>query len=758
MKTHLSILLLLLSLSGISQQKSIDQKVNELLAKMTLDEKVGQLNQYSGDNAVTGPLTINPNKEQEIKAGKIGSLLNILGARYTRQYQELAMQSRLKIPLLFGLDVVHGYKTTFPIPLAEAASWDLAAIELSARVAAREASASGIHWTFAPMVDISRDPRWGRVMEGAGEDTYLGSKIAYARVKGFQGNKLGDLTSIMACAKHFAAYGAAIGGRDYNSVEMSERALWETYLPPFKAALDAGAATFMNSFNDINGIPSTGNMHIQRDILKGKWGFNGFVVSDWTSISEMIAHGYSKDLKDAAYAAITAGSDMDMEANAYRFNLAQLVKEGKVPESLVDDAVRRILRKKFELGLFDDPYRYSDVKRQQKELSNPENTKAAREIAAKSIVLLKNENKVLPLSKDTKTIAFIGPMVKLKRANHGFWAVDLKDVDSTYIVSQWEGLQRKVSKDTKLLYAKGCGITDTNKSGFQEAVNIANQADIVILSVGERHDMSGEAKSRSTISLPGIQEDLIKELQKTGKPVVILINAGRPLVFNWTADNMPTIVYTWWLGSEGGNAIADVLFGDYNPSGKLPMTFPRTEGQIPIYYNHLNTGRPAKNQDDHIYVSAYTDIQNTPKFPFGYGLSYTTFAYSDLKLSKSVIRKNETLEVSFTVANTGNVAGEEVVQLYLNDKVASLVRPVKELKDFQKIKLEAGQRKTITFTINNDKLSFYHNDLELKSEPGEFDVMVGSSSEDIRLKSTFELKDNNELGSKDESGLVLPKP
>jgi beta-glucosidase len=758
MKTHLSILLLLLSLSGISQQKSIDQKVNELLAKMTLDEKVGQLNQYSGDNAVTGPLTINPNKEQEIKAGKIGSLLNILGARYTRQYQELAMQSRLKIPLLFGLDVVHGYKTTFPIPLAEAASWDLAAIELSARVAAREASASGIHWTFAPMVDISRDPRWGRVMEGAGEDTYLGSKIAYARVKGFQGNKLGDLTSIMACAKHFAAYGAAIGGRDYNSVEMSERALWETYLPPFKAALDAGAATFMNSFNDINGIPSTGNMHIQRDILKGKWGFNGFVVSDWTSISEMIAHGYSKDLKDAAYAAITAGSDMDMEANAYRFNLAQLVKEGKVPESLVDDAVRRILRKKFELGLFDDPYRYSDVKRQQKELSNPENTKAAREIAAKSIVLLKNENKVLPLSKDTKTIAFIGPMVKLKRANHGFWAVDLKDVDSTYIVSQWEGLQRKVSKDTKLLYAKGCGITDTNKSGFQEAVNIANQADIVILSVGERHDLSGEAKSRSTISLPGIQEDLIKELQKTGKPVVILINAGRPLVFNWTADNMPTIVYTWWLGSEGGNAIADVLFGDYNPSGKLPMTFPRTEGQIPIYYNHLNTGRPAKNQDDHIYVSAYTDIQNTPKFPFGYGLSYTTFAYSDLKLSKSVIRKNETLEVSFTVANNGKVNGEEVVQLYLNDKVASLVRPVKELKDFQKIKLEAGQRKTITFTINNDKLSFYHNDLELKSEPGEFDVMVGSSSEDIRLKSTFELKDNNELGSKDESGLVLPKP
>ncbi|MFT3794877.1 beta-glucosidase BglX [Flavobacterium sp.] len=754
---YLSIPFLLLSFSGISQQKSIDQRVNELLQKMTIEEKVGQLNQYSGDNTVTGPLTINPNKEQEIKAGKIGSMLNILGAQYTRQYQDLAMQSRLKIPLLFGLDVIHGYKTTFPIPLAEAASWDLAAIELSARVAAREAASSGIHWTFAPMVDISRDPRWGRVMEGAGEDTYLGSKIAYARVKGFQGSQLGDVTSIMACAKHFAAYGAAIGGRDYNSVDMSERALWETYLPPFKAALDAGAATFMNSFNDINGIPATGNQYIQRDILKGKWNFKGFVVSDWNSIGEMIAHGYSKDSKEAAQAAITAGSDMDMESNAYRFNLAQLVKEGKVAESLVDDAVRRVLRKKFELGLFDDPYRYSDAKRQQKELTNPENTKAAREMAAKSIVLLKNENKVLPLSKEAKTIAFIGPMVKLKRANHGFWAVDLKDVDSTYIVSQWEGLQRKVGKNTKLLYAKGCGITDTNKAGFKEAIDVANQADVVILSVGERHDMSGEAKSRSTINLPGVQEDLIKELQKTGKPIVVLINAGRPLVFNWTADNMPTIVYSWWLGSEAGNAIADVLFGDYNPSGKLPMTFPRNEGQIPIYYNHLNTGRPAKDENDHIYVSAYTDIKNSPKFEFGYGLSYTTFAYSDLKLSKTTVRKNENLEVAVTVTNTGKIAGEEVVQLYLKDKVASIVRPVKELKGFQKIKLEAGESKTVRFTVDNEKLSFYHNDLELRSEAGEFELMVGSSSEDIRQKSSFELVENP-VGSKDESSLGLPKP
>lgn len=741
MKKSLSIGFFILYSFVSAQNSTIDKKVENLLKQMTLEEKIGQLNQYTGDNTLTGPLTINPNKKEEIKQGKIGSMLNILGAEYTRQYQELAMQSRLKIPLLFGLDVIHGYKTTFPIPLAEAASWDLAAMELSARVAAREAAASGIHWTFAPMVDVSRDPRWGRVMEGAGEDTFLGSKIAYARVKGFQGDKLGELNSVLACAKHFAAYGAAIGGRDYNSVDISERTLWETYLPPFKAAVDAGAATFMNSFNDINGVPATGNSHIQRDILKGKWNFSGFVVSDWGSIGEMIAHGYVKNGKEAAYAAIMAGSDMDMESNAYRNNLKQLVEEGKVPNSILDDAVRRILRKKFELGLFDNPYRFSDSKRQQKELNNTENTKAAREVAAKSIVLLKNENKVLPLSKETKTIAFIGPMVKFKRANHGFWAIDLKDVDSTYIVSQWEGIQKKVSKNTKLLYAKGCGINDSSKDGFKEAIDVANQADVVIVSVGEKYDMSGEAKSRSSITIPGVQEELIKELQKTGKPIVILINAGRPLVFNWTADNMPTIVYTWWLGSEAGNAIADVLFGDYNPSGKLPMSFPRTEGQIPIYYNHYNTGRPAKDDNDKTYVSSYIDLQNSPKFPFGYGLSYTSFTYTDLKLSKNKINRNEEIAVSLKITNSGKMAGEEVVQLYLRDRFASIVRPVKELKGFNKIALQAGETREVKFIINNETISFYNNNIELISEAGEFDVMVGSSSEDIRLNSEFELVD-----------------
>jgi len=738
MKKTITLALVFVSFFAFSQQQTIDQKVEALLKKMTLEEKIGQLNQYTSNDVATGPITVNDNKQNEIKKGLLGSMLNVMGTTRTRQYQELAMQSRLKIPLLFGLDVIHGYKTTFPIPLAEAASWDLTAIELAARVAATEAAASGIHWTFAPMVDIARDPRWGRVMEGAGEDTYLGSKIAYARVKGFQGN-LGDVNSVMACVKHFAAYGAAVGGRDYNSVDMSNRMLWETYLPPFKSALDAGAATFMNSFNDLNGIPATGNSYLQRDILKGKWNFQGFVVSDWGSMGEMVAHGYAKDKKEAALLSITAGSDMDMESNAYRYNLEQLVKENKVSIALIDDAVKRILRKKFELGLFDDPYKFSNKEREQAELNNSAHTKAAREMAAKSIVLLKNEQDVLPLSKGLKTIAFIGPMVKPKRINHGFWSIDLKEVDSTYIVSQWEGLVNKVGKRTKILYAKGCGVEDKSKEGFADALNVASQAEVIILSIGERFNESGEAKSKSNLHLPGVQEELVKELQKTGKPIVILINAGRPLVFDWVADNMPTIVYSWWLGSEAGNAIADVLFGDYNPSGKLPMSFPRTEGQIPIYYNHFNTGRPASSETNTNYVSAYIDLKNTPKFPFGYGLSYTTFEYSDLKLSKKTMKNNETITVSVNVKNTGSVKGEEVVQLYLRDRVGSVVRPIIELKDFQKITLNRGETKTIQFIIDNQKLSFYNNALEFVSEPGDFDLMIGSSSADIRLKDSFEL-------------------
>lgn len=723
-----------------AQNKSIEKKIDTLLKQMTIEEKIGQLTQYSGDRKATGPVTFKGDHKELIKSGKIGSMLNVLGSTYTRQYQEIAMQSRLKIPLLFAQDVIHGYKTTFPIPLGEAASWDLEAIQKSARISAIEASASGIHWTFAPMVDIARDPRWGRVMEGAGEDTYLGSKIAFARVKGFQGNHLGDIDSIMACAKHFAAYGAAVGGRDYNSVDMSDRQLWEIYLPPFKAANEAGVATYMNSFNDLNGIPATGNKYLQRDILKSKWNFQGFVVSDWGSIGEMINHGYVKNGSEAALSAITAGSDMDMESSAYRNNLVQLVADKKVPIALIDDAVRRILYKKFELGLFDDPYKYSNPEREQKELNNPEHLQIARDVARKSIVLLKNEKQTLPLGKNTKTIAFIGPMVKSVKDNHGFWSVDLPDVNYDKLVTtQWDGVKNKVGKDTNLLYAKGCDVDCKSDEGFAEAVETAKKADVVILSIGEAWNQSGEAKSRSNIHLPGMQEDLVKAIQSTGKPVVVLINAGRPLVFNWTADNVPAILYTWWLGSEAGDAIADVLFGDYNPSGKLPITFPRSEGQIPIYYNHFNTGRPARDDNDKNYRSSYLDLSITPKFEFGYGLSYTTFQYSDLKLDKKKLRENEKIEISLNVTNTGKYAGEEVVQLYLRDKVASLVRPVKELKDFQKIKLNSGETKTVKFIIDKDKLSFYNQQLQWIAEAGEFDLMIGSSSADIRLKDTFEL-------------------
>ncbi len=729
----------LLMYNVTAQKKTIDQKVDSVLSLMTMEEKIGQLNQFNDDGRATGPVTVDNDKFNQIKSGQVGSLLNTLGTERTRSWQNVAMQSRLKIPLIFGQDVIHGYKTTFPIPLAEACSWDMDAIELTARVAATEASASGIHWTFAPMVDISRDPRWGRVMEGAGEDTYLGSKIAYARVKGFQGKSLGDTNSVMACVKHFAAYGAAIGGRDYNSVDISDRTLWEVYLPPFKAAVDAGAATLMNAFNDINGVPSTGNKVLLRDILKGKWGFKGFVVTDWGTIGELVDHGYVSNEYDAAQTAITAGADMDMESRCYKNNLAKLISDKKISINLLDDAVKRILKKKFELGLFDNPYKYCNPLRETIALNNTNHAKVAREAATKSIVLLKNEKNILPLSKNIKTIAFIGPLVKEVKQNKGFWDIDIPGADSSFIVSQWQGLQNKVGKSTAVLYAKGCDIEGDNKDGFAEAIAVAKQADVIILSIGERRDLSGEGHSRSNINIPGVQEDLVKEMLATGKPVVVLINTGRPLVFNYTADNAPSILYTWWLGSEAGNAIADVLFGDYNPSAKITMTFPRVVGQIPVYYNHFNTGRPVIKEEDHVYKSSYRDIPSTPKYPFGYGLSYTTFGYSNLQLSKKKMAKKEQIEVSFTLTNTGKLDGEEIVQLYLRDKVSSLVRPIKELKDFTKLMLKAGESKTIKFVIDNEKLSFYNQQLIWDSEPGEFDLMIGASSEDIRLTDKFEL-------------------
>lgn len=718
---------------AIAQISKIDQRVDSVLKRMTLEEKIGQMNQYNGDWAATGPITKDGDKQNQIRKGMVGSMLNVTGVNHTRTLQEIAMQSRMKIPLLFGQDVIHGYRTTFPIPLAEAASWDIEAIERSARIAAVEVAAAGIHWTFAPMVDISRDPRWGRVMEGAGEDPYLGSIIAKARVKGFQGKGFGNTDAVMACVKHFAAYGAAVGGRDYNSVDMSLRTLYELYLPPFKAALDAGAATFMNSFNDLNGIPATGNTFLQRDLLKNKWKFTGFIVSDWGSVGEMINHGFAKDNAHAAMLAANAGSDMDMESRSYIQHLARMVKEGKVKISVIDDAVRRILKKKFEMGLFDDPFKFCNDAREKEQWNNPAHLSAARDIAKKSIVLLKNEKQLLPISKQTKTIAVIGPFAKAVKDNLGFWSYDWAD-DTARIKTLWSGIQKKLSADSKMIYAKGCGITDTSKAGFSEAVNAAMNADVIIVTVGEERAMSGEAKSRSSIQLPGVQEELIKALMATGKPVVVLISAGRPLIFNWTADHVPAILYTWWLGTEAGDAIADVLFGDYNPSGKLPMSFPRTEGQIPVYYNYYNTGRPAKNENDLNYVSAYIDLPNSPKFPFGYGLSYTRFEYGQLQLNKTSLKGNEQLKVSVTVSNSGQYAGEEVVQLYIRDMVGSVVRPVKELKGFQKIMLQAGESKTISFVITTNDLRFYNNELKFDWEAGEFEIMVGTDSRDVKSK------------------------
>ena len=716
------------------QSNTIDKRVDSLLRLMTLEEKVGQLHQITSDFAATGPITRDGEKQDRVRKGMVGSYLNVTGAARTRSLQEIAMQSRLKIPLLFAQDVIHGFRTIFPLPLAEAASWDMDAIERSARIAAKEAAASGIHWTFAPMVDISRDPRWGRVMEGAGEDTYLGSQIARARVKGFQGKSIGDTDALLACAKHFAAYGAAEGGRDYNTTDMSWRRLYEVYLPPFQAAREAGVASFMNSFNDINGIPATGHTYLQRKLLKGDWNFKGIVVSDWGSVGEMVNHGYAADLADAAKKAILAGCDMDMESRAYSAHLAALVKKKEVDIKLLDDAVRRILRKKFELDLFKDPYRFSNEAREQSIWNEKTHLNAARDIAKKSIVLLKNEaigtekNTLLPMRGiKNKKIALLGPLVKAIDDNNGFWSYSWPD-DSVRVVSLWKGMMNKFGADNSLLYSKGCNITGNDTSGFAAARQVALQSDLIIISVGESANMSGEAKSRSSIHLPGVQEQLVQEMTALGKPIIVLISAGRPLIFNWIADNVPAIVYTWWLGTEAGNAIADVLSGDYNPSAKLPMTFPRSEGQIPIYYNYFSTGRPFKQDNDNNYVTAYKDLQNSPRYPFGYGLSYTRFEYGRVKLSADTISQTQQLSASIQVSNTGSYEGEEVVQLYIQDVTASLVRPVRELKAFQKIKLAPGESRVVRFVITKKELSFYLEDLRFIAEPGQFNVFIGGSS------------------------------
>ena len=744
---RLNILILLLTSSAIlfgqnpTKKKTppqykdpIDRKVDSVLNKMNLEEKIGQLTLFTSDWDVTGP-TIRKGYADDIRSGKCGNIFNAHTADYNRKLQEIAMkETHMKIPLLFGYDVIHGYKTIFPIPLGESASWDMAIIENSARIAAAEAAAAGLHWTYAPMLDISRDPRWGRCTEGAGEDVYLGSMIGAARTRGFQG-KIGSISSIAACAKHFAAYGAAQAGRDYNTVDMSEMSLWETYLPPFKASLDAGALTFMTSFNEINGVPSSANPQLLTDILRKKWGFKGFIVTDYTSINEMVNHGNVKDDKEAGEKSINAGVDMDMQGAVFYNYLQKSLAEGKVNIQTVNDAVRRILRVKFQLGLFDDPYKFSDTEREKRVVFSKENRDAARDAARKSMVLLKNNASILPLSKNIKTIAVIGPLTDSKIDLIGSWS---GAGDGNACVSLLEGI-KAAAPSANILFAKGCDLENTfpamnhpmmSKEGFADAVKAANQADAVIVAVGERGWMTGEAASRADIGLPGVQKELVLELIKTGKPIVVVLMNGRPLTFPEVADSASAILETWFSGTEGGHAIADVLFGDYNPSGKLPMTFPRSVGQIPLYYCQKNTGRPfdANNK----YTSKYMDMPNTPQYPFGFGLSYTTFAYENLSVDKPTWGFKDKINVSFTLTNTGNRDGEEVAQLYVRDLVGSLTRPLKELKGFKKVFLKKGERQVVTFTLTADDVAFYHQNLEKKAEPGDFDIMVGGSSDAVK--------------------------
>lgn len=734
----------------LDKSKTIEERISLLMKEMTLEEKVGQMNQYNGSWDFTGPKPEVGSEEEKynhLKKGWVGSMLSVRGVKEVRAVQKIAVEeSRLGIPLIFGFDVIHGYKTISPIPLAEAASWDLEAIKKSAAVAADEASASGLNWTFGPNVDVSNEARWGRVMEGAGEDPYLGSKIAEARVKGFQGEKLDAPNTIAACAKHFAGYGFVEAGKEYNGVDMSNSKLYNTVLPPFEAAVKAGVRTFMNSFNTLNGIPATGNSFLQRDILKGNWKFSGFVVSDWASIGEMITHGYAKDGADASAKAAIAGSDMDMESHLYVKELVGLVKKGTVKESVVDDAVRRILRVKFELGLFDDPYKYCDEFREKATIGNKANNDAVLDMAKKSIVLLKNEGSLLPLKKSGLKIAIIGALANDKNSPLGSWRIA---ADDDTAVSVLEGMQQY--KNNKLVYEKGTDVSvgkqlfvqevqinSTDFSGFEAAKKAAIESDVVVMVLGEVGFQSGEGRSRTELGLPGNQQQLLEEIYKVNKKVVLVLNNGRPLALPWASATIPAIVEAWQLGTQTGNAVAQVLYGDYNPSGKLPMSFPRNVGQCPIYYNSYSTGRPI-DKDSNVFWSHYIDVEKTPLYPFGFGLSYTNFKYANLKISNTTPKKGEQVKVSVEVSNMGQYDGKEVVQLYVNDAVASIARPVKELKGFELIVLNKGETKTIEFNLTDKELGFYNNAGEFLVESGLFNIMVGGNSIE-GLSSSFELK------------------
>ncbi len=736
-----------------AEKAKMDKFIDNLMGKMTLQEKIGQLNL-----PVTGEIVTGEAKSSDVaalvSAGKVGGLFNLKGVDKIKEVQKIAVESsRLGIPLLFGMDVIHGYETVFPIPLGLSCTWDMAAIERSARIAAIESSADGINWTFSPMVDVCHDARWGRISEGNGEDPFLGSRIAEAMVRGYQGD-LSTNDQILACVKHFALYGAPEAGREYNTVDMSRWRMYNEYFPPYKAAVDAGAASVMASFNIVDGIPATGNKWLLTDVLRNQWGFDGFVVSDYTGIFEMIAHGMG-DLQQVSALALKAGLDMDMVSDGFIGTLEQSLKEGKVSQQEIDTACRRILEAKYRLGLFDDPYRFCDSKRPAKQVLAPEHRAAAREIARESFVLLKNDGNILPLQRKGK-IALIGPLANTRANMPGTWSVAaVPDKYKTLL----EGLQESVAGKAEVLYAKGSNLmydataeanatmfgremrdSRSDKEMLDEALKIADQSDVIVAALGESSEMSGESSSRTNLEMPDAQRDLLKALLKTGKPVVLVLFSGRPTVLTWENDNVPAILNVWFGGSETGDAVADVIFGDYSPCGKLTTSFPRNVGQIPMSYNAYNTGRPLQEGKWFTkFKSGYLDSPNEPLYPFGYGLSYTKFTYSDLTLSSDAMTENGSIKATVTVTNTGNYDGDEVVQLYIRDLVGSVTRPVKELKGFERISLKKGESKTVSFTINADLLKFYNSNLEYVCEPGEFEVMVGTNSHDVAMKK-FTLK------------------
>ncbi|WP_413544549.1 beta-glucosidase BglX [Bacteroides sp. KFT8] len=727
----------------------MDQFIDNLMGRMTLQEKIGQLNLPVSGEIVTGQAK-SSDVAGKIRKGQVGGLFNVKGVENIREVQKIAVeQSRLKIPLLFGMDVIHGYETVFPIPLALSCSWDMEAIKESARIAAKESSADGICWTFSPMVDICRDPRWGRMAEGGGEDPYLGSEISAAMVKGYQGDDLTDKNTIMACVKHFALYGAPEAGRDYNTVDMSHLSMFNNYFPPYKAAIDAGVGSVMTSFNVVDGIPATGNKWLMTDVLRDRWGFDGFVVTDYTAISEMIAHGMG-DLQQVSAMSLSAGTDMDMVADGFLTTLEKSLKEGKVTMAEIDKACRRILEAKYKLGLFDDPYKYCDASRVKKDIFTAENRAVARKIATETFVLLKNENNLLPLQRKGK-IALVGPLANTKANMPGTWSVAAA---SDKYNSLYESMKQSLAGKAEVLYAKGSNLMyDAQREAeatmfgremrdsrsaqelLDEALNVASQADVIVAAVGESSEMSGESSSRTNLEMPDAQRDLLTALKKTGKPIVLVYFAGRSTVMTWEQENFPAILNVWFGGSEAADAICDVVFGDVSPSGKLTTTFPKNVGQIPLYYNHLNTGRPLEaGKWFSKFRSNYLDIDNDPLYPFGYGLSYTTFRYGDLQLSNNSMNEKGKITASVTVTNTGNYDADEIVQMYIRDMVGSVARPVKELKGFERIHLKKGESRTVSFDITAEQLKFYNSALNWVCEPGEFEVMVGGNSRDVQTK------------------------